>query len=122
MHYRQDSDGPVLSQERGSSVLSHSVQENWEKAVSRSPRGCCGFPWALPTRGEWSLVKREGGVPLETSFFFFFKFFFPGARPGTADVTGPAPDHPHPFRNFFGVPMHNAPYPRFPRPGTAGSP
>lgn len=27
-----------------------------------------------------------------------------------------------PFRNFFGVPMHNAPYPRFPRPGTAGSP
>lgn len=89
MHYRQDSDGPVLSQERGSSVLSHSVQENWEKAVSRSPRGCCGFPWALPTRGEWSLVKREGGGP---------------------------------FRNFFGVPMHNAPYPRFPRPGTAGSP
>lgn len=67
MHYRQDSDGPVLSQERGSSVLSHSVQENWEKAVSKSPRGCCGFPWALPTRGEWSLVKREGGVPLETS-------------------------------------------------------
>ena len=94
MHYRQDSDGPVLSQERGSSVLSHSVQENWEKAVSRSPRGCCGFPWALPTRGEWSLVKREGGVPLETSFFFFFLIFLSRRPPGDRRRRRPRPRPP----------------------------